>query len=81
MDSEKPFLVNKDYTLRLDLTPDVSDRSFIIFIARSKWSKPDPLDPTTTVDGFQIVNISPHDEEIFFRILEKYSVPDKKFGT
>jgi hypothetical protein len=79
MDSQKPFTVNKDYTMRLDLSSDISDRSFIIFIARSKWSKPDPTDPTTNVDGFQIVNISPHDEEIFMRIFEKYGITEKKW--
>ena len=72
LDCQKPLPVNKDIVMRLDLTPDISDKSFIIFIARSKWSQPDPYDPTTLVEGFQIINISPYDEEIFNRILEKY---------
>jgi len=77
LDSPKPVTVNKDFTLRLDLTPDISDRSFIIFIARCKWSSTDPYDPTTYVEGFQVMNISARDEEIFNRILEKYGVPQR----
>ncbi|MCX6080191.1 MAG: PilZ domain-containing protein [Chloroflexi bacterium] len=78
VDSLKPLTANKDYTLRLDLTPDISDRSFIIFIARAKWIQNDPMDPNSFVDGFQIVNISPHDEEIFNRILNKYAVQESR---
>ena len=79
LDSQKPLLVNKDYTLRLDLTPDISDRSFILFIARSKWSQPDPLDPNSNIQGFQVISISPHDEEIFIRILEKYGTSERNW--
>ena len=79
VDSQKPLIVNKDYTLRLDLAPDISDRSFIIFVARSRWSQPDPVDPNSNVQGFQITNISPHDEEIFNRMLEKYGTPERKW--
>jgi hypothetical protein len=79
LDSQKPLVVNKDYTLRLDLTPDVSDRSFILFTARSKWSQPDPFDPNSNIQGFQVISISPHDEEIFIRILEKYGTSERNW--
>ena len=78
LDSSKPMIPNKDYTLRMDLTPDISDRSFIIFIARAKWTKNDPTDPNSFLDGFKIVNISPHDEDIFNRILAKYVVQETR---
>ena len=79
LDSQKALTPNKDYTLRMDLTPDISDRSFITFIARARWTKTDPMDISAFVDGFQIINISPHDEEIFNRILEKYGIHEKKW--
>ncbi len=79
LDSDKPLVVNKDYAMRLDLTPDISDRAHITFIARTKWSQKDPTDPTSNIEGFQIVNISPHDEEIFNRILERYGTPEQKW--
>jgi hypothetical protein len=72
LDSTRPLVVNRDYSLRLDLTPEVSDKSFIIFTARSKWSNPDPTDPNSFIQGFEIVNISVHDAEIFQHMVEKY---------
>ena len=79
LDCQKPLAVNRDIVMRLDLTPDISDRSFIIFIARSKWSQPDSYDPNTLVEGFQVINISTHDEDIFNRIVEKYGTSQKTF--
>lgn len=79
LDCPRPIPQNVDITLRIELTPDVSDRSFIIFTAQAKWSKPDSLDPFTTVHGFQVVNISPHDEEIFHRMFERYGAVEKNW--
>ena len=79
LDRNKPPIPNKDYTMRLDLTPDISDRSFIIFVARSRWSKGDSADPNSFLEGFQVMNISPHDEEIFNRIVDRYGAPAQKY--
>ncbi len=37
---------NKDFRLRIELTSEVANKSFMIFLARSKWCRIDPLDPT-----------------------------------
>ena len=74
LDTPQPIVVNKDYNIHLDLTPDVSDRSFITFTARCRWSKPDDSDPFSFNAGFQIISISPHDDEIFQRIVTKYGL-------
>lgn len=79
LDSQKPLIVDKDYSMRLDLTPEVSDRSFITFVARVKWSQLDSTDPNLNIGGFQILKISPHDEEIFNRIVERYGTPERKW--
>jgi len=79
LDRTKPPVPNKDYTMRLDLTPEISDRSFIIFVARSKWSNLDPTDPNSFIEGFQLMNISPHDQEIFNRIVEKYGAKESSW--
>ncbi len=73
LDSQRPLIPNRDYVLRMDLTPDISDRSFIVFVARTKWTQPDPLDPNSNVDGLQITNIGQHDLEIYNRVMDKYS--------
>jgi hypothetical protein len=72
LDSPQSILVNKEFNLRLDLTPEVSDRNFITFTARCRWSRPDESDPFSFNAGFQIIGISPHDDEIFQRVVTKY---------
>ena len=72
LDTPQPIVVNKDYNVRLDLTPDVSERSFIAFTARCRWNRPDESDPFSFDAGFQITGISPFDNEIYQRIVAKY---------
>jgi hypothetical protein len=76
VDSQKPLKVNKDYALRLDETSEISDKSFIAFIARAMWKQPDPIDPNAQNEGFQIVSISPYDQEIYQRVVDKYGVTE-----
>ncbi len=76
LDSRNQFSVNRDYNLRLDLTTEISDRPFITFTARCRWSKPDPSDPGSYDAGFQILNITPHENEIFQRIVTKYGTQE-----
>lgn len=79
LDSQKPLTVNKDYALRLDLTPEISDKSHITFVARALWTRPDPIDPGDFNEGFRIVSISSSDQGIFQRIVEKYGTPESKW--
>jgi len=39
---------------------------------RTKWCKTDDIMPNLYRVGFEIVNISPHDQEIYQRLLEMY---------
>jgi len=54
----------------------VSDKTFINFVARSKWCKPDVIEPYLFDVGFKIMNINPQDAEIIRRIAEKYASQD-----
>lgn len=76
MDCPKAIPVERDYHLRLDTMPDVADKPFITFVARSKWCKPDSIEPYLFDVGFKIVNINPHDADIIRRIAEKYAAQD-----
>jgi len=67
-----PLPLQKDFYLRLELTPDLADRPFIIFIARTKWCKIDEIEPNLYHVGFEIAEIMPDDKEIFLRVLAKY---------
>ena len=66
--------INKDYYLRVELTPELADRPFIVFIARTKWCKVGIL-PNLFQCGFRILEMMPDDREIFLNILKKYATP------
>ena len=72
LDSQSPIPVDKDFRLRMDLTSEVASKPAMTFVARSKWCEVDPLDPFIYNVGFQLVNISPSDLDIFNRMMEKY---------
>ena len=76
MDSQKAFPLEKDYRLRLDAAPDVADKSYINFTARTKWCLPDAIEPYLYDIGFSIIGIAPHDAEIIRQIAEKYAARD-----
>ncbi|MBI5935515.1 MAG: PilZ domain-containing protein [Chloroflexi bacterium] len=72
LDSSRAIPINMDFRLRVELTNEVANKSFMIFLARSRWCHPDPIDPTSFNVGFQITNMAPSDFEIFSRMFEKY---------
>ncbi len=79
LDSTRPIQINRDFSLRLDLTPEISERPFISFTARVKWGAADRTDPNSFIHGFEIISISPYDADIFLRIVDKYGAPDSNW--
>jgi PilZ domain len=76
MDSQKPLPLETDYRLRLDTMPDVADKDYIKFTARTKWCLPDAVEPYLFDIGFSIIDIAQHDAEIIRQIAEKYAARD-----
>src|SRR5215510_10374130 len=72
LDCPKEIPPGRDFRMQLDLTSEIADKNSMVFIARSKWSKRDYVDPNTFSVGFEIVNIAPSDMQIFQRMFEKY---------
>lgn len=72
LDSLSPIPPNHDFRFRMDLTSEVAVKPSMVFVARSKWCKTDPLDPFCYNVGFQLVKIAPEDAEIFNRMIERY---------
>jgi hypothetical protein len=72
LDSQQQIPVNKDFQFRLNLTSEVADKPFMLFTARSRWCRIDPIDPYVYNIGFQLIHISPGDLEIFNRMMERY---------
>jgi len=72
LDTTIPLPVEKEYYLRVELTPDLGSRPFIVFIGRSKWCKMDDREPNLYHVGIQMAEILPDDKEIFLNILKKF---------
>ena len=72
LDCQQPISPGQEFRLQIDLTSEVADKTSMVFIARSKWCRPDHIDPTSFNVGFEIVNMAPSDMMIFQRIFEKY---------
>lgn len=72
LETTRELPIDKDYYLRLELTPDLGNIPYIVFAARSKWCKMDVILPNLYRVGFQVIEILPEDKEIFSRVLQKY---------
>jgi c-di-GMP-binding flagellar brake protein YcgR len=72
LDSQKEIRPGQDFRMHIDLTAEIADKTSMVFIARSKWCRRDHVDPNTFNVGFEIINISPSDMDIFQRMFEKY---------
>ncbi len=72
LDTQKEIRPGQDFRLHIELTSDIADKNFMVFIARSKWCRHDHVDPNTFNVGFEIINIAPSDMIIFQRMFEKY---------
>jgi hypothetical protein len=72
LESLKPISKNTEYPLRIELSSDISEKPFIVFIANSKWCQPHIIDTTLYNVGFQIVNMNSDDLESFKKIYDIY---------
>jgi len=61
--------------LRMELTSEVSEKTYLEFAARSKWSKPD-VTPNMYNSGFEILDLEPEDVEIVQRIIDEFGFRD-----
>lgn len=77
LDCQKPLPVNTRYVLHLDLNSEVATKQFMVFSATSRWCRPDRFDPTAFDVGFQILEMTPGDMDVFVRMFEKYGSPNK----
>lgn len=72
LDTQNPVPVNKEFRFMMNLPGEVSSKPFMVFSARSRWCKVDPIDPFTYNVGFQLTRVSPEDLNVFNRMMEKY---------
>lgn len=77
LETPKKIMPGQDFQMHIELTPDIADKNFMVFIARSKWCQPDHIDPTSFNVGFEIINMAPNDMQIFQRMFDKYGSESK----
>jgi hypothetical protein len=78
LDSQNPIPVNQDFRFLMNLPSEVAHKPSMVFTARSRWCRVDPIDPYTYNVGYQLVQITSEDIEIFNRMLQKYGRESEK---
>lgn len=72
LDSVKPVPVNTDFRLRVEQTGQISNKTSITFKACAKWCRVDEFDPNIYNVGFQIVDMTSTDYDVFSKMFAAY---------
>lgn len=75
LEGTKQIKIDSELSLRLDLTPDISSKSYIVIQAKAVWSQPDPTMPNEYLHGFQVLSILPNDQAIYQQIINRFGKP------
>lgn len=81
LECKKPMVPNLEFLMRLDLTGEISNKDYMVFVARSRWCEKDKIDPTLYDVGFQLVEMNPSDLIAFKRMFENYGSLKKNNTT
>lgn len=74
LDCKKPLPPNTNLKMRIEQMGGITNKSFMVFVARSKWCKRDEYDVSKYNVGFQLVNISQSDYDVFVKMFNTYGV-------
>ncbi len=80
LDCKEPLPPNTNLKLRIEQVGSIASKSYLVFVARSRWCKRDEYDTTRFNVGFQLVNISREDYDIFVKMFEAYGEPEDDSG-
>ena len=72
LESSKPIPFNAEFPFRIDLPREISEKPWILFTARSRWSLPHPVDRRLYEAGFEIMRMDPGDSRAFRLIFDRY---------
>ncbi|WKZ35782.1 MAG: PilZ domain-containing protein [Anaerolineales bacterium] len=84
VESSQPIPLGTNFKLRIDHTGEISNKSHLTFTARARWCQVDPYDPTIYNVGFQLINMTPADYDIFVKMFNTYGMqrqPHHKSNT
>jgi hypothetical protein len=76
VDSKYDIPLNVDLRLRIDQTGEISNKNFLVFTARARWSQRDRSNPATYNVGFKILEMSPEDYGIFVKMFNTYGTQE-----
>jgi hypothetical protein len=74
LDSKDPVPLSKDMRLRIDQTGEISNKNYLIFVARATWCQSDALAPGMFNVGFKIVSMAPSDYDVFLKMFNTYGM-------
>ena len=72
LESNKPIPANLNMELCIDQVNQISAKSFIVFSACTRWCSKDPYDPTIYNVGFQLLDMTPADYDVFVKMFNEY---------
>ena len=75
--SDRPIAEGQVSRLRMELTPEVAEKPFMEFSARSRWCQPD-INPHMYNTGYEILELPPEDAKIILRIIDEFGFRDNK---
>lgn len=81
LDSPEPIPDGQVCHFRLYLTNAISTQDSLVFSGRSKWCRPDYINPSTYNVGFELVDMSPEDAQLFQNLFEKYGSKPQVFNS
>ncbi len=72
LESQREIPLNIDIRLRIEHTNEISNKNFITFTARTRWCERNSYDRSIFNIGFQIVDMTPADYDIFVQMFNSY---------
>ena len=72
LEGSKPLPKNVNMELCIDQVNQISAKSFIVFSACTRWCELDPYDPTIYNVGFQLLDMTPADYDVFVKMFNSY---------
>jgi len=77
VESANEIVLNTNLKLRIDQMGEISSKNYFTFIGKARWCQRDPYDLSVYNVGFQIVDMSPSDYDIFIEMFNRYGMEKK----
>jgi hypothetical protein len=72
LEGKRAIPIHVNLQLRIQHTHEISNKRYMMFTARACWSERDPYHRSFYNTGFQIVDMTPADYDIFVQMFNSY---------